>query len=81
MWLLHWKAFKALVNNFTSVDFERRYLGCVSSLQTSIWNSDVHGFGNLGLKRGRDFKRGGPMRVQETSAMEVIIDWRTAVSF
>ncbi|GFT83467.1 uncharacterized protein TNCV_232301 [Trichonephila clavipes] len=30
---------------------------------------------------GRDFRRGGPMRVKETSTMEVIIDWRMAVSF
>ncbi|GFT29418.1 hypothetical protein TNCV_535461 [Trichonephila clavipes] len=30
---------------------------------------------------GRDFGRGGPMGVQETSPMEVIIDWRMAVSF
>ncbi|GFU87856.1 hypothetical protein TNCV_964121 [Trichonephila clavipes] len=28
---------------------------------------------------GRDFERGGPMGVQETSAVEVIFDWRLEV--
>ncbi|GFT71486.1 hypothetical protein TNCV_2478791 [Trichonephila clavipes] len=33
-------------------DFENRNLECVSILLSSIWDSDFHGFGNLGLKRG-----------------------------
>ncbi|GFS92056.1 hypothetical protein TNCV_1190431 [Trichonephila clavipes] len=33
-------------------DFNNRYLGCASSLQPSIWDSDFLGFGNLGLKNG-----------------------------
>ncbi|GFY33783.1 hypothetical protein TNCV_4594951 [Trichonephila clavipes] len=45
-------------------------LECVSILLSSIWDSDFHGFGNLGLKRGRDFRGGDPMAVQEALAME-----------
>ncbi|GFW53023.1 hypothetical protein TNCV_130881 [Trichonephila clavipes] len=30
---------------------------------------------------GRDFGGGGPMGVQETSVLEVIVDWRLEVSF
>ncbi|GFU86348.1 hypothetical protein TNCV_5011351 [Trichonephila clavipes] len=33
-------------------DFVNRNLECVSILLSSIWDSDFHGFGNLGLKRG-----------------------------
>ncbi|GFX67210.1 hypothetical protein TNCV_2185571 [Trichonephila clavipes] len=33
-------------------DFETRNLGCASILLSSIWNSDVLGFANLGLKSG-----------------------------
>ncbi|GFT84954.1 hypothetical protein TNCV_2507671 [Trichonephila clavipes] len=61
-------------------DFVNRNLECVSILLSSIWDSDFHGFGNLGLKRG------------VTSEEEVngsaggvgygtIVDWRMAVSF
>ncbi|GFW33446.1 hypothetical protein TNCV_2796131 [Trichonephila clavipes] len=49
---------------------EERNLECVSILLSSIWDSDFHGFGNLGLKRGRDFRGGDPMAVQEALAME-----------
>ncbi|GFW61158.1 hypothetical protein TNCV_433821 [Trichonephila clavipes] len=51
-------------------DFENRNLGCASILLSSIWDSDFLGFGNLGLREGRDFRRGGPMVVQEALAME-----------
>ncbi|GFU04384.1 hypothetical protein TNCV_1904241 [Trichonephila clavipes] len=45
-------------------------LECVSILLSSIWDSDFHGFGNLGLKEGRDFGGGDPMAVQEALAIE-----------
>ncbi|GFW54056.1 hypothetical protein TNCV_3828641 [Trichonephila clavipes] len=58
-----------LYRNLTD-DFVNRNLECVSILLSSIWDSDFHGFGNLGLKRGRDFRGGDPMAVQEALAME-----------
>ncbi|GFV85227.1 hypothetical protein TNCV_928581 [Trichonephila clavipes] len=57
-------------SSFVTDDFVNRNLECVSILLSSIWDSDFHGFGNLGLKRGRDFRGGDPMAVQEALAME-----------
>ncbi|GFV61244.1 hypothetical protein TNCV_500361 [Trichonephila clavipes] len=54
----------------------KKYLGCASSFQPSIWFCDVRGVGSLVGRGGRDFGSGGPMGVKETSAMEVIFDWR-----
>ncbi|GFW35667.1 hypothetical protein TNCV_4435181 [Trichonephila clavipes] len=34
-------------NAFTLLNLE-----CVSTLLSSVWDSDFHGFGNLGLKKG-----------------------------
>ncbi|GFT29723.1 hypothetical protein TNCV_4891351 [Trichonephila clavipes] len=57
-------------STFQSSNNSTTNLECVSILLSSIWDSDFHGFGNLGLKEGRDFRGGGPMAVQEALAME-----------
>ncbi|GFU60748.1 hypothetical protein TNCV_3099181 [Trichonephila clavipes] len=59
-------------------DFENRNLVCVSILLSSIWDSDFHGFGNLGLKRGRDFQRRRSNGSAGGVGYGAIVDWRMA---